>query len=54
MIGMVVLCDMKGYSLGHLAHVNMAMMKKLMPIWEVRSTKSINTQEANEYPIKIT
>ena len=32
---MVLVFDFTGYSLSHLANVNMAMTKKLMPVWEV-------------------
>jgi len=32
---MVLVFDFTGYSLSHLANVNMATTKKLMPVWEV-------------------
>ena len=36
-LGLVLIGDFTGYSLSHLAHVNMALTKKLMPVWEVFS-----------------
>lgn len=42
--GMVLVFDFTGYSLSHLANVNMAMTKKLMPVWEV-NTKKITSQK---------
>ncbi len=41
--GMLLLCDMNGYTMNHFTQMPLATVKKLMPCWEVCIIRAVNS-----------